>query len=60
MSNEYTEDTMVQQTMTEYLEWQLGWESIYAYNNEDFEPNILLSRVSDREKHKLTNGDIIT
>ncbi len=32
----YTEDTLVQQTTAEYLELQLGWESVYAYNNEDF------------------------
>lgn len=32
----YTEDTLVQQTTTDYLERQLGWQSVYAYNNEDF------------------------
>ncbi|KAF5409931.1 MAG: hypothetical protein U9N46_00855 [Euryarchaeota archaeon] len=32
----YTEDTLVQQTTAEYLQQQLGWESVYAYNNEDF------------------------
>ena len=45
----YTEDTLVQQTTAEYLEKQLGWQSVYAYNNEDFGPNSLLGRVSDRE-----------
>ena len=45
----YTEDTLVQQTTAEYLEQQLGWESVYAYNNEDFGPNSLLGRSSDRE-----------
>ncbi len=30
----YTEDTLVQQTTAEYLEQELGWESVYAYNNE--------------------------
>ena len=30
----YTEDSLVQQTTAEYLEQQLGWESVYAYNNE--------------------------
>ena len=29
----YNEDTLVQQTTAEYLEQELGWESIYAYNN---------------------------
>ncbi len=45
----YTEDTLVQQTTAEYLERQLGWESVYAYNNEDFEPKSLLGRTSERE-----------
>lgn len=45
----YTEDTLVQQTTAEYLEQQLGWDSVYAYNNEDFGPNSLLGRDSDRE-----------
>ena len=45
----YTEDTLVQQTTAEYLQQQLGWKSIYAYNNEDFGPNSLLGRASDRE-----------
>ncbi len=45
----YTEDTLVQQTTADYLEQQLGWESVYAYNNEDFGPNSLLGRTSDRE-----------
>ena len=45
----YTEDTLVQQTTADYLEQQLGWESIYTYNVEDFGPNSLLGRASDRE-----------
>jgi len=45
----YTEDTLVQQTTAEYLEQQLGWDSVYAYNNEDFGPSSLLGRTSDRE-----------
>ena len=45
----YTEDTLVQQTTADYLEQQLGWESIYAHNVEDFGPNSLLGRASDRE-----------
>ncbi|OCC15645.1 Type I restriction-modification system, restriction subunit R [Dissulfuribacter thermophilus] len=46
---EYTESTLVQQTTAEYLEKELGWESVYAYNNEDFGPDSLLGRASDRE-----------
>ena len=45
----YTEDTLVQQTTAEYLERQLGWQSVYAYNNEDYGPGSLLGRSSDRE-----------
>jgi len=32
----YTEDTLVQRTTADYFEEQLGWESVYAFNNEDF------------------------
>lgn len=49
MSGKYTEDTLVQQTTAEYLEQQLGWELVYAFNNEDFGPNSLLGRTSDRD-----------
>ena len=45
----YTEDVLVQQTTAEYLEQKLGWESVYAYNDEDFGPDSLLGRASDRE-----------
>ncbi|MCA9806280.1 MAG: hypothetical protein KC777_30135, partial [Cyanobacteria bacterium HKST-UBA02] len=45
----YTEDTLVQQTTANYFEHQLGWRSVLAHNHEDFGPNSLLGRVSDRE-----------
>jgi len=45
----YTEDTLVQQTTADYMEQQLGWTSVYAYNNEDFGPGSLLGRASDRD-----------
>lgn len=45
----YTEDTLVQQTTAEFLKQELGWRSVYAYNNEDFGPDSLLGRASDRE-----------
>jgi type I restriction enzyme, R subunit len=47
--SEYTEDALVQQTTADYLEQHLGWESVYAHNNEDFGPDSLLGRASDRE-----------
>jgi len=46
---QYNEDTLVQKTTAEYLEKELGWDSIYTYNNEDFGPDSLLGRKSDRE-----------
>ncbi len=45
----YTEDQLVQRTTADYLQEQLGWESVYAYNDEDFGPESLLGRKSDRE-----------
>ncbi|WP_419613612.1 type I restriction endonuclease [Thiolapillus sp.] len=45
----YTEDTLAQQTTAEYMEKELGWESVYAYNNETFGPDGTLGRASDRE-----------
>ncbi len=47
--NPFTEDTLVQQTTADYLEQHLGWQSVYAYNTEDFGPDSLLGRASDRE-----------
>ncbi len=43
------EDTLVQQTTTDYLRDHLGWDSVFAYNNETFGPDGLLGRNSDRE-----------
>ena len=45
----YSEDTLVQQTTAKYLKQQLGWKSVYAYNNEDFGSDSLLDRTSDRD-----------
>ncbi len=45
----YSEDTLVQQTTAEYLEKVLGWDSVYAYNNETFGSDGLLGRKDDRE-----------
>ncbi|HUT86771.1 MAG TPA: hypothetical protein VMX15_01620 [Candidatus Heimdallarchaeota archaeon] len=44
MSSEYTEGTLVQQTTAKYLEQQLGWESVYAYNSEGFAPDSLTNK----------------
>ena len=45
----YTEDTLVQQTTTDYLHHNLQWDSVYAYNQETFGPDGTLGRESDRE-----------
>ena len=44
-----TEDSLVQKTTADFLEKELGWDSVYAYNTEDFGPDSLLGRSSDRE-----------
>jgi type I restriction enzyme R subunit len=49
MPSGYSEDTLVQQTNADYLEQQLGWESVYAYNNENFGPGSL---------PRLMNGEV--
>jgi len=43
------EDTLVQQTTTNYLRDKLRWEAVYAYNQETFGTDGLLGRNSDRE-----------
>ena len=30
----YSEDNLTQQTLSDYLSDELGWESVFAYNNE--------------------------
>jgi len=46
---QYNEDNLVQRTTAEYMEHVLKWDSVYAYNSEDFGPDSLLGRASDRE-----------
>jgi len=48
-SSHYNEDTLVQQTTAEYLEGQLGWDSVYAYNTETYGPDGTFGRDSDKE-----------
>ena len=45
----YTEDNLVQQTTADYLEHELGWESMYAHNTETFGPDGLLGRADESE-----------
>jgi type I restriction enzyme R subunit len=44
-----SEDRLVQQTFAEYLHNALGWDSIYAWNQETFGPHGSLGRDSERE-----------
>ncbi len=44
-----TEDFLVQQTTADYLRDKLGWETVFAYNEETFGPEGLLGRKDDRE-----------
>jgi hypothetical protein len=50
----YNEDTLVQKTTADYLSEKLGWDSVYAYNNEDFGPDSLLGR-GQRKVHFSTS-----
>src|SRR5919198_6053776 len=44
-----SEDRLVQQTFAEYLHNVLGWDSVYAWNQETFGPHGTLGRDSERE-----------
>jgi type I restriction enzyme R subunit len=44
-----SEDRLVQKTFAEHLHDALGWESVYAYNDEMFGPSGTLGRVNERD-----------
>ncbi|MGE3343906.1 MAG: type I restriction endonuclease subunit R [Vicinamibacterales bacterium] len=44
-----SEDRLVQATFAEHLEQALGWESVYAWNQETFGPGGTLGRESTRD-----------
>ena len=44
-----SEDRLVQQTFARHLEEVLGWDSVYAWNEETFGPNGTLGRADTRE-----------
>ncbi len=44
-----SEDRLVQETFAEHLQHQLGWDSVYAWNQETFGPAGTLGRESERE-----------
>lgn len=44
-----SEDRLVQATFAEYLEKELGWDSVYAWNHERFGASGTLGRESERD-----------
>lgn len=44
-----SEDRLVQETFANYLRDQLGWESVYAWNEETFGANGTFGRANERE-----------
>lgn len=44
-----TEDTLVQQTMADYLADELGWESVFAFNSELLGQEGTFGRVSEQD-----------
>ena len=44
-----SEDRLVQTTFAEYLEKVLGWDSVYAWNQETFGPDGTLGRADTRD-----------
>ena len=44
-----SEDRLVQATFAEHLEQALGWESVYAWNQETFGPDGTLGRADTKE-----------
>lgn len=49
MSYEYSEDKLVQETTANYFAEALGWESVFAYNDEVLGPCGTLGRLSQTE-----------
>ena len=45
-TNINSEDRLVQATFADHMEHQLGWENVYAWNNETFGPDGTLGRAS--------------
>ena len=43
-----SEDRLVQKTFAEHLHDVLGWDSVYAYNDETFGPAGTLTAASER------------
>jgi type I restriction enzyme R subunit len=44
-----TEDRLVQKTFADHLEQELGWQNVFAWNDETFGPEGTLTRTSERD-----------
>ena len=49
MSHDYSEDQLIQKSTAEFLEKELGWTSVYAFDKEVLGPNGTLGRESYNE-----------
>ena len=49
MAKDYSEDLLIQKSTAELLEKELGWHSVYAYDNEVLGEQGTLGRKSQRE-----------
>lgn len=47
--NDFTEDNLAQQTLVDYMEQTLGWDSVMAWNQETLGENGTLGRLADTE-----------
>ncbi|MBO6506797.1 MAG: type I restriction endonuclease subunit R, partial [Kordiimonadaceae bacterium] len=46
---DFTEDRLAQETLASYLQDELGWDNVFAFNTETFGPEGTLGRKSDRD-----------
>ena len=49
MSKDYSEDQLIQKSTADFMEKELGWKSIYAFDQEVLGPNGTLGRNSYHE-----------
>ncbi|MEX2089197.1 MAG: type I restriction endonuclease, partial [Bacteroidota bacterium] len=49
MTRDFSEDRLIQQTVANYFHHPLGWDSVYAFNDEVLGSNGTFGRVSERE-----------
>lgn len=47
--NDFTEDRLAQETLASYLQDELRWDNVFAFNTETFGPEGTLGRNSDRD-----------